>query len=172
MLVLLPLVRCFGLFSLDHAAADDAVKAAKVEESDGAEQSHGHNLDRVTKYYHFNIWQKINHCVSDYPSIHLPIHLSIHLPIHPSILHPSIYLYTVSIHLPTYPFIFPPIYLSIYQSTYISINPSTYLSIINPSIHPSTYLSFHSSIHPPSIYWSVNSWALKRHMFFLLWRTF
>lgn len=47
MLLLLPLVCCFGLFSLDHAAADDAVEAAQVEESDGAEQPHRHNLDRV-----------------------------------------------------------------------------------------------------------------------------
>ncbi len=47
MLVLLPLVCCFGLLSLDHAAADDAVEAAQVEESDGAEQPHRHNLDRV-----------------------------------------------------------------------------------------------------------------------------
>lgn len=49
MLVLLSLaLRCFGLFSLDHAAADDAVKAAQVEESNGAEQPHGHNLNRAT----------------------------------------------------------------------------------------------------------------------------
>lgn len=48
MLVLLPLVSCFALFSLDHTAADDAVKAAQIEESNGTEQAHGHNLDRVT----------------------------------------------------------------------------------------------------------------------------
>lgn len=47
MLVLLPLVGCFGLFSLDHAATDDAVKAAQVEQSNGAEQSHGHNLKKI-----------------------------------------------------------------------------------------------------------------------------
>lgn len=47
MLVLLSLVGCFGLFSLDHAAADDAVKAAQVEEGNGAEQPHGHNLSRA-----------------------------------------------------------------------------------------------------------------------------
>lgn len=43
-LLLLPLVSCFGLFPLNHAAAHNAVKTAQVEEGDGPKQPHGHNL--------------------------------------------------------------------------------------------------------------------------------
>lgn len=44
-LALLRLVGRFALLLLDHAAAYNAVEAAQVEECDGAEQPHGHNLN-------------------------------------------------------------------------------------------------------------------------------
>lgn len=43
-LPLLPLISCFRLFPLNHAAAHNAVKAPQVEEGDGPKQSHGNNL--------------------------------------------------------------------------------------------------------------------------------
>lgn len=43
-LMLLSLVCCFRLLSLDHASAHNAVKTAKVEEGNGAKQTHRNNL--------------------------------------------------------------------------------------------------------------------------------
>lgn len=43
-LLLLPLISCFRLLPLNHAAPHNAVKAPQVEEGDGAKQSHGNNL--------------------------------------------------------------------------------------------------------------------------------
>ena len=45
-LLLLPLISCFRLLPLNHAAAHNAVKTPQVEEGDGAKQSHGNNLCR------------------------------------------------------------------------------------------------------------------------------
>lgn len=44
--MLLSLVGCFALLPLNHAAAHNAVKAAQVEERNGSEQPHGHNLGK------------------------------------------------------------------------------------------------------------------------------
>lgn len=43
-LLLLPLVGCFRLLPLNHAAAHNAVKTAQVEQGDGTKQPHGNNL--------------------------------------------------------------------------------------------------------------------------------
>ena len=62
-----------------------------------------------------------------------------------------------SIHLPTYPSIYPSIYLSIHPSIHLSIYPCIYPSIhlsIHPSIHLSIYLSIYLSMYP-SIHLSI-----------------
>lgn len=43
-LLLFPLVGCFRLLPLNHAAPHDAVKTPQVEQRDGAKQSHGDDL--------------------------------------------------------------------------------------------------------------------------------